>query len=93
MLDFAAVSLVFQVSSDGYVLWDQILEKTEEKSFRRQAAKLNDGVLGFRWKNCEQDGTSCTYVQSNYASSQKMLIYFDVVYKKREHTMSFLIRC
>ena len=29
-----------------------------------------------------------TYVQSNYASSQKMLIYFDVVYKKREHTMS-----
>ena len=59
MLDFAAVSLVFQVSSGGYELWEQILEKTEEKSFRRQAAKLDDGVLGFRWKNCEQDGTSC----------------------------------
>ena len=74
MLDFAAVSLVFprfRVSSGWYVQCDQILEKTEEKSFRRQAAKLDDGVLGFRWKNCEQDGTSRSYVQSNYASSQK----------------------
>ena len=43
MLDFAAVSLVFRhfrVSSGGYVLYNKILEKTEEKSFRRQAAKV-----------------------------------------------------